>query len=140
MATAATASFTVILANRNRHVRELLAREFSREGFCVKSCGLGREAASLAASGGDLLVVDSELPDMDPLSVIRQARRTRPVLPVAVHAHGAEEATVCLREPLVFFVPKNEDPAVLVDAVRGMLKKQATAGSPEGRSPEKRQG
>jgi CheY-like chemotaxis protein len=139
MATAAAASFTVILTNRNRHIRELLAREFSREGFCVKSCGLGHEAASLAASGGDLLVVDSELPDMDPLSVIRQARRGRPVLPVAVHAHGAEEATACLREPMVFFVPKSEDPAVLVKAVRGMLE-QGITGSPEGRNPEKRQG
>ena len=139
MATATTASFTVILVNRNRHIRELLAREFSREGFCVKSCGLGCEAASLVASGGDLLVVDSELPDMDPLSVIRKARQTRPALPVAVHAHGEDEATSCLCEPMVFFVPKSEDPAVLVEAVRGMLE-QAMTGSPEGRNPEKRQG
>jgi DNA-binding response OmpR family regulator len=139
MATAAAASFIVILANRNRHIRELLAREFSREGICVKSCGLGREAANLAASGADILVVDSELPDMDPLSVIRQARLARPVLPVAVHAHGAEEATACLCEPMVFFVPKSEDPAILVKAVRGMLE-QGMTGLPEGRNPEKRQG
>jgi DNA-binding response OmpR family regulator len=139
MATAAAPSFTVILANRNRHIRELLAREFSREGINVKSCGLGREAASLAASGADLLVVDSELPDMDPLSVIRQTRLARPVLPVAVHAHEAEEATACLCEPLVFFVPKSDDPSVLVGAVRRMLE-QGMAGSPEGRNPEKRLG
>ncbi|MBI4805848.1 MAG: response regulator [Desulfovibrio sp.] len=139
MATAATASFTVILANRNRHIRELLAREFSREGISVKSCGLGREATNLAASGADILVVDSELPDMDPLSVIRQARLARPVLPVAVHAHEIEEASACLTEPMVFFVPKSEDPSILVEAVRGMLE-QGIAGSPDGRNPEQRQG
>ena len=125
MATA-PASFTVILADRNRSVRELLSREFVREGFSVKSCGLGREAANLAASGGDLLVVDVDLPDMDALSVIRQARRARPRLPVAVHAHGVDEAEPCLSETMVFFVPKRDDPAMLVQAVRGVLEKSRT--------------
>jgi len=119
MATAASIPFTVILADRNRHIRELLAREFSREGFVVKGCALGREAVSLAAEEGDMLVMDGELPDMDPLSVIRQVRQRRPGLPVAVLAHSKEEAGECLREPRVLFVPKGGDPTLVVDAVRG---------------------
>ena len=113
----------VILADRNRHIRELLTRELGREGFEVKGCGLGREAASLAAIRADLLVVDTELPDMDAASVIRLARTARPRLPVAVYAYEEDDAAPCLKEPEVLFVPKGDDPAQLVRAVRSMLFK-----------------
>lgn len=122
MTIVASCSFTIILADRNRHIRELLAREFNREGFVVKGCGLGREAADLAAMEGDMLVMDGELPDMDALSVIRWARRSRPGLPVAVLAHSRDEAGDCLEEPRVLYVPKGDDPALLVRAVRGELE------------------
>lgn len=124
MATAATASFTVILSDRNRHIRELLVREFAREGIAVKECGLGREALGLVASQGDLLVVDAELPDMDAPSLIRSVRRVRPGLPVAVHAHDADEAAGCLGEAGVFFVKRGDDPSGLVRAVRGALESE----------------
>ncbi len=127
MATASAHHFTVILADRNRHIRELLARELARQGYAVRGCGLGREAAELAAEEGDMLVVDQDLPDMDALSVIRIVRRNRPGLPVAVHAHSAEEASACLTEPRVRFVPRTEDPAPLVRAVREVLEE---AGEP----------
>ncbi|WP_243312750.1 response regulator [Fundidesulfovibrio agrisoli] len=123
MATAASTTFTVILADRNPHIRELLAREFNREGYAVKGCALGREAVDLVSAGSDLLVMDSELPDMDPLSVIRLVRRARPGFPVAVLAHSRDEAGECLGEPRVLFVPKGEDPALVVDAVRGGMEK-----------------
>ena len=122
MATAASTTFTVILADRNRHIRELLAREFNREGFAVKGCALGREAVDLAATEGDMLVMDGELPDMDTLEVIRWVRRTRPDMPVAVLAHSEDEAGDCLSEPRVLFVPKGGDPALVVDAVRGWIE------------------
>lgn len=137
---AASASFTVILADRNKHIRELLARELARSGYAVKDCGLGKEAVSLASAGGDLLVVDLELPDMDALSVIRQVRRTRPRLPVAVHAHGSDEAGLTLDEPLVYFVPRGADPAILVRAVRVMLEMARAGTSSGGSVPEGGQG
>lgn len=121
MATAASQNFTVILADRNRHIRELLSRELGREGFEVKGCGLGRVAASLAAVRADLLVVDTDLPDLDALSVIQLVRSTRPRLPVAVYAYEEEDAAPCLTEPEVLFVPRGDDPAQLVRAVRSML-------------------
>jgi len=125
MGTAASQLRTVILADRNRHIRELLAREFARAGFAVKGCGLGREAALLAASEGEILVVDGELPDMDARRVIREVRRSRPGLPVAVYAHGEDEARPCLDEPMVFYVPKGDDPARLVSAVLDVLRGHA---------------
>ncbi len=121
MAHARHTRFTVILAERNRHVRDLLAREFTQAGFSVKSCGFGREAVSLAREGGDVLVVDGELPDMDPAGIVRQVRCVRPGLPVAVHAHEPEEAGKCLSEALVFFVEKSGDPEGLIGKVREVL-------------------
>jgi len=128
MATRASTSFTVVLADRNRHIRELLAREFTREGFTVKDCGLGRDAALLAATGADALVVDADLPDMDVLSVLRLARRERPNLPVIVHAHDTGEAGTSLEEPHVYFAAKADDPLLLVQTVRGVLN-PGTAGA-----------
>jgi DNA-binding response OmpR family regulator len=138
MATA-SANFTVILSDRNRHIRELLAREFSREGFAVKDCGTGREAARLAGSGADVLVADADLPDMDALSVLRLVRRELPGLPALVHAHDAQEAGASLEEPLVFFVARADDPTVLVRAVRKVLEGETTAAA-QTRGPEERQG
>jgi CheY-like chemotaxis protein len=87
----------------------------------VRGCGLGREAATLVSTRADLLVVDTELPDMDALSVIRLVRSTQPRLPVAVYAYQEDDAAPCLKEPAVLFVPKGDDPAQLVRAVRSML-------------------
>lgn len=135
----ASAIFTVILADRNRRIRELLAREFARAGFTVKDCGTGREAACLAASGADVLVADADLPDMDALSVLRLVRRVVPGLPALVHAHDAQEAGASLEEPLVFFVARADDPTVLVRAVRRVLESEIP-GAATIRGPEDRQG
>jgi len=135
MATSASDSLTVILADRNRHVRELLAREFAKSGFTVKHFGFGRDAAGFAGREGDVLVVDGDLPDMDAASVVRAVRRSRPGLPIAVHAHDKEEAGDCLGDALVFFVPKVDDPAALVEKVKQVLESVRTSPS-RGADPE----
>ena len=137
MATAASENFTVILADRNRHVRELLSREFVRAGFTVKSFGFGREAAAVAGREGDVLVVDGDLPDMDAASVVRAVRESRPGMPVAVHAHEKEEAGDCLGDALVFFVPKADDPSALVEQVSKVMDSVRTSPS---RGADPRQG
>jgi len=119
---------TVVLADRNRHIRSLLARELDSQGYEVTCCGLGREAVALARKQGDILVVDGDLSDMDALSVIRQVREVRPELPIVVHAHSAEEAAQCLQERFVLFVPKEQDPARLVRVVRRALETRPQAG------------
>lgn len=75
----------------------------------------------MAGREGDVLVVDGDLPDMDAASVVRKVRQTRPRLPVAVHAHDREEAGDSLADALVFFVPKADDPALLVGRVKEAL-------------------
>ena len=119
---------SVVLADRNRHIRSLLARELEGQGFEVTCCGLGREAVALARKQGEILVVDGDLSDMDALSVIRQVREARPELPIVVHAHSADEAVQCLQERFVLFVPKEQDPARLARVVRKALETRPQAG------------
>ncbi len=119
---------SIVLADRNRHIRSLLARELTGQGFEVTCCGLGREAVALARKQGDILVVDGDLSDMDAVSVIRQVREVRPELPIVVHAHSADEAVQCLQERFVLFVPKEQDPARLVRLVRKALETRPLAG------------
>lgn len=126
MAHADQASLPVLLAGRNRHVRELLARELTREGFSVQESPLKGEDLHRATPGAGLLVLDVELPGPDALKVIREVRRFTPGLPVAVFAHEESDVRDCLAEPDVVFVKKGEDPRRLVETVRVVLSGRGT--------------
>ncbi|WP_459933045.1 response regulator [Fundidesulfovibrio butyratiphilus] len=112
----------VVLAERNRHVRDFLRREFERAGYAVKTCALGCEAGEMAMSGGDVLVLDLDAADIDLGGVIRRVCARKPGLPVVVRAHSAEEAEGCLLEGRTVFVPKDQDPARLLRAVCRILE------------------
>lgn len=123
MASADHPNRPVLLAGRNRHVRELLARELAREGFEVRESAPGPECVSQVCGEAAMLVLDVELPGLDVLGIIRRARGVRPGLPVALFAHREDEVGECLKEPGVYFVHKDEDPGSLVRTVRGMLER-----------------
>ena len=86
-------AFTILIADRNPNVRELLKRELVAEGYRVLLAKSGREVLGCmedASGGPDLLIVDPDLPDMDEIS-LPQAMRTRaPGLPVVIHTFLAD--------------------------------------------------
>lgn len=130
-----TTAFTIILADRNRHVRALLARELAGEGYRVTSCGLGRDAAALAEAEGHVLVLDTDLPDMDVHGVVSRVRRARPGIPVVVHGHQPEEAGAALTLDDVSFVAKGADPSRLKQALGRLLQGAGVSGSGPGEAP-----
>jgi len=127
-----TTAFTVILADRNRHVRDLLVRELVEEGWNVTACGLGRDAVTLASVSGHVLVLDTDLPDMDPRGVVSRVRQARPEMPVVVHGHQPEDADACLALGGVCFVAKEADPARLKETLGRLLQGGKATGPGSG--------
>jgi len=86
-------SFTILIADRNPNVRELLKRELVAEGYRIRLAKSSREVLKCmddALSRPHLLIVDPDLPDMDEISLLDVMRRRAPDLPVVVHTFLAD--------------------------------------------------
>ena len=81
--------FTILIADRNPHIREFLKREFTADGFLVPIAKSGQEVLRLVFSHGhlDLLVLDPDLPDAGELDILEQLQRRIPTLPVVVRTY-----------------------------------------------------
>ena len=86
-------AFTILIADRNPNVRELLKRELVAEGYRVSLARSGREVLNFmddASSLPDLVIMDPDLPDMEEFSLLEVMRQRRPELPVVIHTFLAE--------------------------------------------------
>jgi|SRR5208283_5968634 len=86
--------FTILVADKNRHVRDFLRRELSAEGYEVAVAGDGGQIlAQLDSENGvDLLVFDLETPDADSSKIFEKTQNRRPPLPVVIHTFLTEES------------------------------------------------
>lgn len=84
-APAATARPRVLVADDEASIRELLQKTLALADYDVDVAHDGRSALErLRASTYDLLITDLKMPGADGLTVIREARRYRPDLPVII--------------------------------------------------------
>ena len=86
--------FTILVADRNRNVRDFLRRELSAEGYEVAVAGDGdRILAEIERENGvDLLVFDLEMPDADSSKIFERTQKRQPPLPVVIHTFLTEES------------------------------------------------
>lgn len=84
-ASASILQSAILIVDDDQGSRELLARRLHRHGFRVATAGSGTEALELLQRRAvDLLLVDSIMPEMDGLELLRRVREThsRTELPV----------------------------------------------------------
>ena len=86
--------FTILIADRNRHVRELLKREMRAEGYRVRLAKNGREVLDQVYQYEplDLLILDLDLPDAGEVAVLERIEDRIPSLPVVVHTFLSDYA------------------------------------------------
>ena len=79
--------FTILIADRNPHVRELLKREMVAEGYRVRLAENGRDVLkwSYDSIPLDLLILDPDLPDIDESALLSQLADRIPALPMVIH-------------------------------------------------------
>jgi len=101
--------FTILIADRNRNVREFLKREMIEAGYSVRVAGNGREVLKWVYNYEpiDLLILDPDLPDAGELSILEKIVGRIPTLPVVVHAFSSDYANNPSVMDTIAFVEKN---------------------------------
>ena len=115
---------TVLLVEDEAMVRAVAERALTRQGYTVITASNGEEALEILERGEavDLLISDVVMPMMDGPAMVREARRSRPDLPVLFMSGYAEEQ---LRRSIsienVSFLPKPFSVQQLAEAARDTL-------------------
>lgn len=97
--------FTILIADRNPHVREFLKREMVAAGYRVRLAQNGREVVRCCyhAEPIDLIILDPDFPDLEESALVKKLRNRIPVLPVIFHTHpGDDESFARLFSEAVF--------------------------------------
>ena len=86
--------FTILVADKNKNVRDFLHRELAAEGYEVVVAEDGSQilAEIDREDGLDLLVFDLEMPDADSSKIFEKTQNRRPPLPVIIHTFLTEES------------------------------------------------
>jgi len=84
--------FCVLVADRNRHVREFLRRELMLADYLVQVAKDGREVMKMTSAGNppDLLILDLDLAYMNGLRILEELQNSGSSLPVIVHTFHTE--------------------------------------------------
>jgi two-component system cell cycle sensor histidine kinase/response regulator CckA len=115
---------TVLLVEDEPMVRTVAERALTRHGYKVLTANNGEEALEIVDRGDEiaLLISDVVMPVMDGPTMVREARKTRPDLPILFMSGYAEEQ---LRKSIdianVAFLPKPFSVQELAEAVRKAL-------------------
>lgn len=88
MATAATLTGRILVADRNPHIRAFLKRELTASGYSVRPVSTGKDLlnAIYGPDPIDLLVLDPDFPGSDPADIARKLADRIPALPVIIYA------------------------------------------------------
>jgi len=85
------ATHTIVLADDDRAIRDLLTHHLEREGFTVVGVADGNSALRLARGAADLLVLDVGLPGVDGYDVARTLRREDRSVPIVMVTARCDE-------------------------------------------------
>ena len=87
--------FTVLIADRNPHVRGFLRREFLNEGYRVLTAKNGREVLKQVDRPDplDVLVLDLDLPDTNGSDLLDTLQDRIPSLPFVLHCFAPEDGS-----------------------------------------------
>jgi DNA-binding NtrC family response regulator len=101
--------FTLLIADRNRNVREFLKRELIAEGYRIKIAKSCQEVLKWAYHQEplDLLILDVDLPDSSEIPVLDIIADRIPVLPVVVHSFSSDYSNHLSYPGITAFVEKS---------------------------------
>jgi DNA-binding NtrC family response regulator len=118
--------FAIIVADRNRHVRDFLKREFEADGCLILQAKDEKELLSLidGATPADLLILDLEVPCFGAADLLEQLNSRKPLLPVVVHTLLTETSTLPgVNRAAAFLEKRGNNIDHLKDVVFAVLKR-----------------
>ena len=116
--------FSILVADRNRHVREFLQRELTAEGYRVWMAKDGGEVLTNIATEHcpDLLILDLEIPFAGRLSLLEEIRKHNQLLPIVIHTFLTDYAGHPNMEGAEAFIEKSGNMDQLKNVVRDVLR------------------
>ncbi|MEJ2024951.1 MAG: response regulator [Deltaproteobacteria bacterium] len=83
--------YTILIADRNPHVRAFLKREMEAEGYRVELAESRSKVMRMLLGNGPvhLFIMDPDLPDANGMDIIERAHDRIPALPVILHSFSA---------------------------------------------------
>ena len=116
--------FTVLITDRNRHVRNFLQRELIAEGYQVEVAADGRDLLRKVSvvDPPDLLILDLEIPYSGGPAILERLRRVNSGLPVIIHGFATEDASHPAVQRTAAFVEKMGNTDRLKVAVLEVLR------------------
>ncbi len=120
----------ILIADRNRHVRELLRRELGAEGYQVEVARDGRELLTLICSDEPphLVILDLDIPYLDELEIWTRLKDRQPPLPVVIHTFLPEYPTQLTVPLAAAFLEKKGDTDELKAVVAEVINKHYPKG------------
>ena len=125
-------SCKILIADRNRHVRDFLRRELSAVGYRVEVARDGREMLG-RINGEDpphLLILDLEIPYLDEPEVWSRLKDRHPALPVVIHTFLPEYPTNLTLPIDATFLEKKGDTDLLKRVVAEVIERRYPQGVP----------
>jgi DNA-binding response OmpR family regulator len=118
-------NFTILVADKNRHVRDFLRRELSAEGYevCVAKDGGQIFAEIDGEAPPDLLVFDLEMPDTESSRILETTQTRQPPLPVIIHTFLTEESARESVGTTEIYIEKSGNIDHLKSAIKDILEK-----------------
>jgi DNA-binding NtrC family response regulator len=113
--------YTIVVADKNSHVRELIKRELNKERYRVRSVKNCKEIFDLENdfSPIDLLIIDPDLPDIDGADLFRKLKNKAPQLPIVIHTYLSDNM---IWVPSMFGVDYVEKNAGSIDHLKRIVK------------------
>ncbi len=83
---------TILIADRNPHVREFLRRELSVADYHVRLAENGKDLLSVIYEdiGIRLVILDPDFPDTDRQGLLDKLQNRLPLLPVILHTYASD--------------------------------------------------
>jgi DNA-binding NtrC family response regulator len=126
--------FTILIADRNSHVRMFLLRELMAEGYRVKMAATAENVLKMAYArdGIDLLILDPDLPGIDLTAMLTTLADRIPVLPVVLHTHRGHDETLLRNDDhWIITIEKAGDSVERIKEAVGRLLRSSMAGISE---------
>lgn len=115
--------FTILVADRNRRVRQFLMREFAIEGYRVLLAEDKKDLSRIIRRDDtlDLLILDDEMLVPEESRIVEQLKNRIPPLPLIVHSFSTECVDPGLAHEAAVLVQKKGNIGELRNAVDRVL-------------------